>query len=195
LPVCGDLDEADWHVVVGKKFSPLSQIMRDDRGWAVRGWAVRWSLNNPGRYSSASRPFGPLQRWRGLCIRLAAHWHWLRAFSILEAETPRRNRQGVGPCFRSSGNSVLLRERLVRMHRGRISGEDSSPAWLSGQSSCSTSHHYFCFPAQEGRAPVQAGSASHSDRRIRRSSLPTLTKTKGASSWPVFEPTKIAGIP
>jgi hypothetical protein len=49
--------------------------------------------------------------------------------------------------------------------------------------------------AQAGRAPVQAGSASHSAHRIRRSSSPTLMKTKGASSWPVFEPTKIAGTP
>ena len=49
--------------------------------------------------------------------------------------------------------------------------------------------------AQEGRTPVQAGSASHSAHRIRRSSSPTLIKTKGASSWPVFEPTNIAGTP
>jgi hypothetical protein len=30
---------------------------------------------------------------------------------------------------------------------------------------------------------------------MRRSSLPTLTKTKGASSCPVFDPAKVAGSP
>ena len=48
---------------------------------------------------------------------------------------------------------------------------------------------------QEGRSPVQIGRASHSEQRIRRSSPPTLTKTKGASSRPVFKPMKIAGTP
>ena len=58
-----------------------------------------------------------------------------------------------------------------------------------------TSPKRHCLTAQEGRAPDQAGSASHSAHRIRRSSSPTLMKTKGASSWPVFEPTNIAGTP
>ena len=55
--------------------------------------------------------------------------------------------------------------------------------------------YYLVVPAQMGRSPVQAGRASHSDQRILRSSFPTLTKTKGASSRPVFEPEKTAGTP
>ena len=51
------------------------------------------------------------------------------------------------------------------------------------------------FGPQEGRGPVQAGSASHSAHRIRRSSSPTLTKTKAASSLPVFDPANMAGTP
>jgi len=48
---------------------------------------------------------------------------------------------------------------------------------------------------QEGRGPVHAGSASHSAHRIRRSSSPTLTNTKAASSLPVFDPANMAGTP
>jgi hypothetical protein len=55
--------------------------------------------------------------------------------------------------------------------------------------------HLDSFAADEGRAPDHAGSASHSAQRIRRSSLPTLIKTKAVSSRPVFEPTKTAGSP
>src|ERR1700712_24733 len=51
------------------------------------------------------------------------------------------------------------------------------------------------FGPQEGRGPVHAGSASHSAHRMRRSSLPTLIKTKAASSLPVFEPANTAGLP
>jgi hypothetical protein len=55
--------------------------------------------------------------------------------------------------------------------------------------------YYLVVLAQMGRSPVQAGRASHSDQRILRSSFPTLTNTKGASSRPVFEPVKTAGTP
>src|SRR6478736_2598884 len=51
------------------------------------------------------------------------------------------------------------------------------------------------FGPQEGRRPVHAGSASHSAHRMRRSSSPTRTKTKAASSLPVFEPANMAGTP
>src|ERR1700712_4707586 len=51
------------------------------------------------------------------------------------------------------------------------------------------------FGPQEGRGPVHAGSASHTAHRMRRSSFPTLTKTKAASSLPVFDPANMAGTP
>jgi hypothetical protein len=51
------------------------------------------------------------------------------------------------------------------------------------------------FVSRQGRGPVHAGSASHSAHRIRRSSSPTLTKTKAASSLPVFDPANMAGTP
>src|ERR1700710_2098693 len=53
---------------------------------------------------------------------------------------------------------------------------------------------YF-WAGREGRGPVQAGSESHSAHRMRRSSSPTLIKTNGASSCPVFDPTNVAGSP
>jgi hypothetical protein len=89
---------------------------------------------------------------KGSLYSLGGASTWLRSFSILEVETLRRNRQGVGPCFRSRGNSVLLRERLVGMHQGRLSGEDPLHAWLFRQSLCSTSRNYSCFrPERDAR--------------------------------------------
>jgi hypothetical protein len=54
---------------------------------------------------------------------------------------------------------------------------------------------HWCFAAHVGRTPAQAGSPSHSAHRIRRSSSPTRMKTNAASSFPVLEPTNIAGNP
>ena len=48
-------------------------------------------------------------------------------------------------------------------------------------------HRYLSLTFLKGRGPVQAGSGSHSAHRMRRSSSPTLTKTNGASSCPVFD--------
>ena len=51
------------------------------------------------------------------------------------------------------------------------------------------------FGPHDGRGPVHAGRASHSAHRMRRSSSPTLIKTKAASSLPVFDPANMAGTP
>jgi len=56
-------------------------------------------------------------------------------------------------------------------------------------------HCYLSLTFLKGRGPVQAGSASHSAHRMRRSSSPTFTKTNGASSFPVFDPENVAGSP
>ena len=60
---------------------------------------------------------------------------------------------------------------------------------------CTPERHRSSLVAQAGRAPFHGGSDAHSDALIRRSSLPTLTKTNGASWSPVLDPTNIAGLP
>jgi hypothetical protein len=66
---------------------------------------------------------------------------------------------------------------------------------IAGQCCLSASQGYWSLTFFGGRGPVQAGSASHSAHRMRRSSSPTLTKTNGASSCPVFDPANVAGSP
>jgi hypothetical protein len=66
---------------------------------------------------------------------------------------------------------------------------------IAGLCCLSASQGYWSLTFFGGRGPVQAGSASHSAHRMRRSSSPTLTKTNGASSCPVFEPANVAGSP
>jgi hypothetical protein len=89
---------------------------------------------------------------------------------------------------RSQPRKRRLSQRPVRWRDHRLEIDSINQSGV-------TSPRHHCLAAQDGRAPDHAGSASHSAHRIRRSSLPTLTKTKGASSRPVFEPTNIAGTP
>jgi hypothetical protein len=151
-------------------------------------------LSNRGKCSSALRRFGPLPQRMGPCNLTTRHYRF-RLASWPLAETPHRNRRGGHWCSRSRCNSVPLRKRLTQMCLILTRAVAPPSAYRIEFCSYRRSRHDPPLLTQEGRSPVQIGRASHSEQRIRRSSPPTLTKTKGASSRPVFEPTKIAGTP
>ena len=102
---------------------------------------------------------------------------------------------GAGYCPRvcpqsaSSFSAIVLRHRSVTRPRAEVSHDRNAAI------ECTPERHRSSLVAQAGRAPFHGGSDAHSDALIRRSSLPTLTKTNGASWSPVLDPTNIAGLP
>ncbi len=140
-------------------------------------------------------------RWRDIPVRRQEH-----LACRCRAPIPRESISSNFPCRALLPSAC--RDRWLQRTNYRVSSEVSrfgstervkaknwSPVLTIRTDQAEGSRRHQLLIAQEGRAPDQAGSASHSAHRIRRSSSPTLTKTKAASSRPVFEPTNMAGTP